>query len=450
MVLVRNMGDYPNIIFIVIDTLRKDYAKPLEEMLKKLGFASYENVIAPSSWTVPSHASMFTGLYPISHGAHETREKKHIDVKFTKGKSLLLSTQLGSIGYKTYLLTANIFITPKFGFSGFDWCYYTPFFASPFSKNERTLLKMISAKYTLRNRFDSVKALLTERQYRLLLKVVMVHLYRNVYYKIMGWPKDKGARLIKMKLRKVDIKHTEPAFVFINLMETHNPYLINERLTIKDMLLGNANESFIKLWRDKYKEEVRYVTKNVSEILKILENKGIFDNSLIIITSDHGQLLGEYGNRLEHGTFLYDELLKVPLFVKYPNGSNFPEMDNSVEGYISLTKIKLFIEKIIKGDIDDSILYSDVVFSESYGLHVNIRPETEIEENTISDLEKYRIAIYYKNFKGIFNVTDWKFEKIISYDPRIEITEDIVNHMKKEVIKFLKMATLAKVPKIKL
>ena len=56
------MGD-PNVIFIVVDTLRKDYAKPLEKELKELGFISYENTIAPAPWTIPSHASIFTGLY---------------------------------------------------------------------------------------------------------------------------------------------------------------------------------------------------------------------------------------------------------------------------------------------------------------------------------------------------------------------------------------------------
>jgi len=92
-----------------------------------------------------------------------------------------------------------------------------------------------------------------------------------------------------------------------------------------------------------------------------------------------------------------------------------------------------------------------VVFAESYGIGgVTVNPQTEMEKKNIEQLEKYRIAIYYKNFKGIFNVTDWKFEEIFSYDPNVEVTEDVVKHMKKEVIKFLKTATVAKVPKIKL
>ena len=52
----------PNVIVVVIDALRKDYAKLLEEKLRRLGFISYDNVIAPSPWTTPSHASLLTGL----------------------------------------------------------------------------------------------------------------------------------------------------------------------------------------------------------------------------------------------------------------------------------------------------------------------------------------------------------------------------------------------------
>ncbi|MCD6373309.1 MAG: sulfatase-like hydrolase/transferase, partial [Thermococcus sp.] len=108
--------EYPNIVFIVVDTLRKDYAKPLEEALKKLGFIKYENAIAPASWTRPSHASIFTGLYPALNGAHETTLK-------LKKNDDLLSLRLQDLGYTTYLLSANSFIRPESGFVGFDYFY---------------------------------------------------------------------------------------------------------------------------------------------------------------------------------------------------------------------------------------------------------------------------------------------------------------------------------------
>ena len=62
-----------NVVLIVIDTLRADHAQGLDKLLD-LGFVKYEDVYATAPWTLPSHASMFTGMYPSEHGIHETKE----------------------------------------------------------------------------------------------------------------------------------------------------------------------------------------------------------------------------------------------------------------------------------------------------------------------------------------------------------------------------------------
>lgn len=58
------MADLPHVIFIVLDTLRKDYGRIVENSLSQMGFIKYENAITPAPWTLPAHASMFSGLYP--------------------------------------------------------------------------------------------------------------------------------------------------------------------------------------------------------------------------------------------------------------------------------------------------------------------------------------------------------------------------------------------------
>ncbi|AFK22065.1 sulfatase-like hydrolase/transferase [Pyrococcus sp. ST04] len=402
------MTDYPNIIFIVIDTLRKDYAKPLEEELKKLGFISYENVIAPASWTTPSHASIFTGLYPALHGAHETKAQKDLNVKLSS-RFPLLSEILYEGGYNTYMFTANPYINPKFGFRGF-------------TKIEDVLF-IPKGKYK-----------------------------RLIWHLAKKWPLDKGASHFISSISKLEISHEEHFFIFANLMEVHEPYLVFDKMGSEfkiNLKTNRINQHLVQKWKKKYPKEVEYVTKKLIELVRILKIKNIFNDSLIIITSDHGQLLGEYG-RIGHGTFLYDELLKVPLLVKYPKGYEVEHVWNRSK-YISLVKLKPFILKIIENKLsDDSILYSDIVFAESYGVHIDIdNISNEIERKNIEQLDKYRIAIYYKNFKGIFNVEEWKFESIISYDSKTEIDGNVVKHMKKEVSKFLKTVTITKVLKIK-
>ena len=101
-----------------IDTLRKDYAKPIQDTLvNEFGFMNYENAITPSSWTLPAHASIFTGLYPALHGAHETRRVK---IKKLSKSSNLITKKSSEKGFHNYLFTANYFITPFFGFKYFD------------------------------------------------------------------------------------------------------------------------------------------------------------------------------------------------------------------------------------------------------------------------------------------------------------------------------------------
>lgn len=69
------IGSSPrNILLIVLDTLRADYSKKLSRILQNYGFVEYKNTIAPAPWTVPSHASIFTGMYPLEHIGQKEKE----------------------------------------------------------------------------------------------------------------------------------------------------------------------------------------------------------------------------------------------------------------------------------------------------------------------------------------------------------------------------------------
>ena len=455
------MDDLPNVIIIIVDTLRKDYAKPLEDGLTKIGFVSYENAIAPAPWTIPSHASIFTGLYPAFHGAHETKNKKIPHVRLVKTDNLI-TFRLKELGYENILLTANFFVHPQFGFMGFDHVYYIPPVLEPslLSKTEKESLQKIIEE----NKNDLIgitKSLLHDKQYKLFIKGSIQYLvskfYRYFSAIFKNWPTEKGITQIIDYLDKYLKKRGELRrsnnFIFINLIEMHEPYFVHDDLKIlSEHLKTNILDMDVAAkWRIKYDNEVIYVTKKIINLIEVLKKHKIFDNSLIIVTSDHGQLLGEH-RRIGHGNFLYDELLRVPLLIKYPKDAPITSKSiGNFQTWISLTCLKYFILSLIEGHSkSDELLFTDIAFSESYGIAGKVSWLTEKEKKNIEQLEKYRIAVYYKNFKGIFNVEEWRFEEIISYDPKTEISENIMNHMKKEVLKFLKTATVAKVPKIKI
>jgi len=452
----------PSIIIIIIDTLRKDYAKLLEDVLIKNGFVSYENAIVPASWTTPSHASILTGLYPIIHGAHETKDRKFFDVKLKHNKNLL-SEVLHDFGYETYLLSANPLVNPLFGFSGFDYVYeisYVPNL-SLLSRKDANIIQKLKQELAVDARLKLSIALIKMGYYLLLFKGVCSELLKPILYwyntKIKNWPLDKGANEIIKRFKKIISEQDANKFIFINLMEVHDPYFIGENTfknLVENLRANKLDGNFVKKWRENYPKEVQYVTKKIMEIIKLLRNKGVFEKSLIIVTSDHGQLLGDYG-RISHGYFLYDELIKVPLLIKYPKDLNLnPNINNCTfekkYKYISLTEIKSLICSILNNNLEKLInLYQDTAFAESYGIVHDVKDLVSGKEleKMEKDYEKHRIAIYYKYFKGIFNVTDWKFEEIISYNPQIKVTGNIAKHMRKVIVRFLKTEFAKRKPK---
>lgn len=422
---------FPNIFLIVLDTLREDYAMPVIEELGKFGFLAYQNAIATAPWTTPSHASMVTGLYPAFHGAHETREKKDIDIKLHKHE-FNFTNILSERGYRNFLLSPNIYVSPYFGFNGFDKFIDTsiPRFLS---ENEAKIVYRTSKKL-----FPTLKVLLKEKRLELLLKMTM-----GYGLKQLRWPKDKGAINTVHYLEEILASNSKRTslFVMINLLEVHEPYARFEKvseLREKNRMGHAPPEKVVRRWRSRYPKHVKYLKKKLVEIIKLLESFGVFENSLVIVTSDHGQMLGEH-DVIGHGTYLYDELLRVPLAIKYPENKKVTINERSDADYISLTKIKPLVVRTIESNIiDDSILYSPAVFAESYGIPERVKPRTKEEQEYVNSLEKYRIAVYTQGEKAIFNVTDWKFE-----GPQEMYNSEI----KRAVIKFLKTIASSKVQK---
>ena len=455
--------EYPHLVLIVIDTLRKDYARLLEDELRRLGFVSYDNVIAPAPWTIPSHASIFTGFYPLLHGAHETRSKKSHEIRLSLSRMLLTNVLKTNYGYNNYLISSNPFVSPNFGFEGFDKYFDVfPLRVSFFSAEERRYIQNLLKEE--KSKIQVGLKLIRDKRFSLLSKATLWFFRKRLRkikqrLSITDWPLDKG---LKNTLKIIStIKFDNPIFLFVNLMEVHYPYTVKDpplqKLLAENLRTNALDKNLVKVWIERYAAEVEYVKGKLVNLFRKLRDKRVFDKSLIIITSDHGQLLGEHG-RIDHGIFLYDELIRVPLFIKYPKDYDIEHEIPNETKYISLTKLKPFILSILDNKLSsDRGLYENTVFSESYGIHdtplineIKKSISTEHENMNIEQLEKYRIGIYHKNFKGIFNVTDWRFEEVISYDPKIEITEDILKQMKKEIVKFLKTATVVKLPKIKL
>ncbi|MGC8587327.1 MAG: sulfatase-like hydrolase/transferase [Candidatus Micrarchaeia archaeon] len=384
----------PNIAIIVADTLRLDAFNSIEAKFHsfgKMGFSFYGNCIAPSSWTLPSHASLFTGMYPSEHGAHESRSVKSLDIDRIKLRMPTFVSDLNRMGYSTYAISANPYVSPVYGFSEFrsfmEESYFTDVFGSTVEVSRR--LKPIIAKY--RNVYGNsiakiaLHAMIEDPSMFMeaLASAAMLTpksaLIKAKAKLIDGWPIEKGGRRIAEKIEGMKMK--TPFFLFVNLMEAHDPYVGKKSMDFDwstPFMRSKPSSKLVSRWRRLYHIASERAYRYSARIAESVAD----DNAVVLFTSDHGQLLGEHGF-YGHGTVLYDEAIKVPLALR------MPEEVYAAEGYQSLANVRKFVTAVARGQKGAaSLLTSKEVISESFGIPANISMVKGVNRRLISKFER--------------------------------------------------------------
>jgi hypothetical protein len=349
-----------NVAIIVLDTLREDYSAGLENLVQ-YGFQRLKGGISPSSWTLPSHVSMLTGELPSVHGVHE-----RLGVRTWKGlppiskaklgtSSTNLSTVLKRLGYKTYCVSSNPLVSPEFGFLSDEYHAFS-------FKGDITMDRYLPLKGGVpTDRYVGARAPAMLKTLRL--RRLVRGLYSRLSSRILGrfgvQQMEKGSKYIKNYFERTHLD--EPFFAFVNLMEAHEPYIWNEKIDTRPSILGKQEN--LPWWRDSYPLHAKLAVSRALRIVLLL----LKYDPLVIVTSDHGQLLGE-GGRYGHGFFLDDELVKVPLYVRFPGGKT--ELESSGQ-LVSLTETPRIVECAIDGE--QYRLGSDYAISESFGSQLDLK-----------------------------------------------------------------------------
>jgi hypothetical protein len=384
-----------NVVLIVLDTLREDHSNGLGE-LTKIGFLSYGDCISPAPWTGPSHISLFTGLMPSVHGIHESKASFDRIQKLSKeklrGQSQNILRFLSGQGFTTYGLSCNPMISPDFGY---DFHHYKRFNkwgeATALGHGKRSRRSTLRRSLAfIRHRKLSLAAKLLARDFQI---------DRTLGTVVGSHPLEKGSKHCLRALKNMSLQ--EPFFLFVNLMECHEPYDWDKYRDI----IANSQYSYTVgkpvafecNWRERYPKHVALGLSRMIEMLELL--KPFFDNTLIIVTSDHGQLLGEswkYG----HGLFLEDELLRVPLYVRYPKGAE-PLIQK--KEFVSLTSVPSIIRDVIEGGSTE--IGMDVALAESFGptkdIEKLIRGKGEME--FLNNAFVHKVKIYSKKGAVVYN-----------------------------------------------
>lgn len=344
--------DQPDIIFIVLDTQRADrlgvygYDKQLTPNLDAFARdgALFHQGVAPAQWTIPSHASMFTGLYPTAHQVTQSHQSLSRDWPH-------LAELVQGAGYQTIGFCNNPLVgVLNNGFKrGFDTFYnYGGAFPSMPERSSRwpwplsrlteaytQFLRRIS--YPIQNFFGR-----SELAFRISLNEWLTPLWSK-YANFKG-QNERSVQDVRAFLAERERKPGQkPLFLFLNLMETHlpfwppaavldrvAPYLRTDREARAVMQRWNR-EAYRwaaplsrpfepleeRVLNDLYDAEVAYQDDYLGPLLAELAARARADNTLVVIVGDHGDGLGDHGF-VGHAFVAYQELVHVPLLVHWP------------------------------------------------------------------------------------------------------------------------------------
>jgi arylsulfatase A-like enzyme len=302
----------PNVLLIVWDTVRAQnlslhgYQRQTTPSLERWATAGvvFDEAISTAPWTLPSHASMFTGRWPFEMTADLERP---LDTR-----DLTLAEALAQRGYATAAFVANTqYCGYEFGL-GRGFGRYDDYVASP-----RELLISSSLLRSVAN----------DQQVRRILGY-----YDNI-------PRKSATEVTDRFLGWLERKPHRPFFAFLNYFDAHLAYLPPAPFSEKfgpDLPRGNQllnqdlRHTWRLDWRDRSSQEIQtemnmydgaiaYMDAELGRLLSALRERGEFDRTVVIITSDHGEEFGEHG-LYGHTNSLYSTLLHVPLVITYPAG----------------------------------------------------------------------------------------------------------------------------------
>jgi hypothetical protein len=315
---------------------------------------------------------MISGLYPREHGVHEDEDgPDRISERMRGYGGPNIVERLRRRGYNAVGLTANLLVGPGTGFDRWfnafmGWNHFVA------GEDTSTIYEALNfggrptrIALNLLRRGDLGRLLRYYRTYRRLLRA----------YRERGFPAMKAAREIVDAFTSSSFER--PLFAFTNFMEAHEPVAEWELFRFHtfykyiNMLSGGTffTDDMMQAVKSGYVRALEVLDEQLGRLLDHLRRSGLYDESLIIVTSDHGQSMNErrrhpfYG----HGEFLYPELIEVPLIVKFPGNSKV----DVGEGYQSLTKIPDLINGVIEGRRED-LLTEEFAFSEAFGSVVNL------------------------------------------------------------------------------
>ena len=320
----------PNIILCAVDALRADYLRlyndgAAAETPHLDAFAKdallFRHAFSQASWTKPSFATIFTGLYPEMHGATSKTASLAPTVE-------TLSGLLQGGGYYTKGFSNNPNVTKTFGMDrGFvDYVDLKPdplFHASASCTN-------LSLYGLMRKAFMIAEGKLRRGRLRI-----------TDFYQ----PAEVVSATSLEWLDSKDVPQNTPFYLYLHYMETHDPFMDHNNPGVgyaRARMEHPDPAQFLEPMRSAYISEIEYLDKHLGVLFDGLKSRGLYDNTVIVFVADHGEEFFDHKGWW-HGQTLYEEQLRVPLMIKLPQSIQGGAVSDDLARLVDLAPTMLHI-----------------------------------------------------------------------------------------------------------
>ena len=307
----------PNILLVTVDTLRADhmpaygYARNTTPNISRFfqDAEVFERAYTAASYTSGSMVSMLSGLDPARHGVRDFYLHLNPSIR-------ILPEYLSELGYRTAAVVSNTVLTEE--------------------------------ALGISSRFDRYDDFVDERESS-----------RQIYERRASRTSD-AALLWLTGIKDVEAPH----FLWLHYIDPHSPYAVpSDEITTRfrhkgQQMLEDPPLGYQRLpgiqdalnYHDRYDEEIAYVDRELGRFLAAYEQAGFLEDALLIFASDHGETLFEHQFNLEHSINIWNEVIRVPLFVRWPGsrGSRNPTP-------VSLTDLLATLIQRLTGEVPEEL-----------------------------------------------------------------------------------------------
>jgi arylsulfatase A-like enzyme/uncharacterized membrane protein YbhN (UPF0104 family) len=291
----------PNVVLVMVDTLRADhlscYGADIEtpNLCRLANEGTLYQGFSHASWTKPATASLITSTLPSTHNAMSKPSSLSEDL-------VLIPEALQDAGYTTGGIVSNVNLAESFGFAqGYDDYYY------------------LGPDYLFGAQESSSKLIVYQ-----LGRQIALGLFGGDEVRFNDFYQDSEV-VNDVAFDWLDEHDDERFFLFVHYMDPHDPYFEHpyNGVGIARVSMPEPEPEMAERLQTLYRGEIEYLDANFGKLLARLEAAGIYDDTVIVLTADHGEEFHEHGG-FWHGLTLYDEQIHVPLLVKWARDMEGP------------------------------------------------------------------------------------------------------------------------------